>query len=156
MSLEDFRCYERISTLEAPNFATFIMGALSTADSTEHLSVLVQAFPEIWAEFSIRYNAPWGTIDISELRKESVDRGLALSKEDESAALEKIVEARELAEQSTGDLFSEPPPEFNPKPEKSSAETLAEDMQTMSEWMKEDKAEDFVGDLIDIVKEDNE
>lgn len=60
MSLYDYRASQQISATDPPFYA-LIMAAIRKAD-TFNMARLRSAFPEVYAEFEARYNAPGGML----------------------------------------------------------------------------------------------
>lgn len=60
MSLFDYRASQQISATDPPFYA-LIMAAIRKAD-TFNMARLRAAFPEVYAEFEARYNAPGGVL----------------------------------------------------------------------------------------------
>ena len=67
MSHYDYVVSQEISAKDPP-FASLIMAAIRKAD-TDNTFKLGNAFPEIFAELQVRYNAPGGLLS-NEIRKE--------------------------------------------------------------------------------------
>jgi len=61
MSLYDYRASCEISATDPPFYA-LIMAAMRKADSVNAFKLLA-AFPETYAEFEARYNAPGGLLE---------------------------------------------------------------------------------------------
>lgn len=62
MSLFDYRASQQISATDPPFYA-LIMAAIRKADS-QNAARLRMAFPEVYAEFEARYNAPGGMLPV--------------------------------------------------------------------------------------------
>lgn len=60
MSLYDYRASQQISATDPPFYA-LIMAAIRKAD-TQNAARLHMAFPDVYAEFEARYNAPGGML----------------------------------------------------------------------------------------------
>lgn len=60
MSLYDYRASQQIGATDPP-FYSLIMAAIRKAD-TFNTTRLRSAFPEVYAEFEARYNAPGGML----------------------------------------------------------------------------------------------
>ena len=60
MSLYDYRASQQISATDPP-FDSLMMAAIRKADS-QNAARLRMAFPDIYAEFHARYNAPGGVL----------------------------------------------------------------------------------------------
>ncbi len=62
MSLYDYRTSLSIGSMDArPSFYGIIMAAMRQADD-RNISKLAQMWPETFAEFRLRYNAPGGVL----------------------------------------------------------------------------------------------
>ena len=61
MSLYDYQQSEKISA-ENPPFYALIMAAMRQADDING-AFLKQAWPEVWTELRLRYNAPGGLLE---------------------------------------------------------------------------------------------
>jgi len=61
MNLYDYLKSQEISKQDYPFYA-LIMAAMRQAD-THNLELLQEAFPEVWAQFIARYNAPGGRLE---------------------------------------------------------------------------------------------
>jgi len=68
MSHYDYATSQEISAKDPP-FASLIMAAIRKAD-TKNTFILGNAFPEIFAELTVRYNAPGGLLPGEIKRKE--------------------------------------------------------------------------------------
>jgi len=68
MSYYSYKVSRYISIDDSP-FDSLIMAAMRKADS-DNIELLKDAFPQIWEELSLRYNAPGGFLDDEEMGDE--------------------------------------------------------------------------------------
>ena len=61
MSYFDYQASKQITGADYPFYA-LVMALMRQSDST-NLAKLKRAWPEVWAELDIRYNAPGGLLD---------------------------------------------------------------------------------------------
>lgn len=75
MSLHSYHVSRGLSAYDPP-FSALIFAAMRKADTGNQLK-LMMAFPELWTELALRYDAPGGAIDGEHIDERFIDACMA-------------------------------------------------------------------------------